>query len=239
MVKEVVASQNINPLSETQLNPFGKTAFGSLAPMSFAVSTRKVIFCLTEPDGLNVWQRILGANDYKRFLDGDITSYTTKQVVDLYNENEIILKQSGSAIIFECKTPFGYKTQLKQELDKLINEQNQCNSNTTSLRQNLNAELAINTSSGCNELIDYFENFSATMSIDLVNNDGSLTTIYEQGIFPLGTTSTIGSGNLYNYLLLNKNNSGFYVCGQPNTQETWANGCTALNFTEFGTQIQP
>ena len=239
MVKEVVASQTINPLSETQLTPFGKTAFGSLAPMSFAVSTRKVIFCLTEPDGLNVWQRILGANDYKRFLDGDITSYTTKQVVDLYNENEIILKQSGSAIIFECKTPFGYKTQLKQELDKLINEQSQCNSNTTSLRQNLNAELAINTSSGCNELIDYFENFSATMSIDLVNNDGSLTTIYEQGIFPLGTTSTIGSGNLYNYLLLNKNNSGFYVCGQPNTQETWADGCTPLNFTEFGNQIQP
>ena len=226
-------------LSETQKAPFSKTGFGSIAPMSFAMPTRSVIFCLMEPDGLKIWQKILGPDAYKRFIDGDITSYTTKQVVELYNENEILLKENKAPYIVECETPFGYKTQVKKKLDDLILTQNKNNTVLTESKQKLNNLIPIQGNTKCGNLIDYFENLSVRMLIEVVEDDNTLTPLTQQQIFPVGNSTTIGSGNLYNYLVAHPLDSGFYVCGQPNPTETWATGCTPIYYTELTNTVQP
>ncbi len=227
------------PLSETQKAPFSKTGFGSIAPMSFAAPTRSVIFCLMEPDGLKIWQKILGPDAYKRFIDGDITSYTTKQVVELYNENEILVKENKAPYIIECETPFGYKTQVKKKLDDLILTQNNNNTVLTESKQKLSDLTTDNANTNCGTIIDYFENLSVRMLIEVVEDDNTLTPLTQQQIFPVGNSTTIGSGNLYNYLVAHPLDSGFFVCGQPNSTETWASGCTPIYYTELTNTVQP
>ena len=236
---ESTSNDTTIPLSETQKAPFSKTGFGSIAPMSFAMPTRSVIFCLMEPDGLKIWQKILGPDAYKRFIDGDITSYTTKQVVELYNENEILVKENKAPYIVECETPFGYKTQVKKKLDDLILTQNKNNTVLTESKQKLTDLIPIQGNTNCGDLIDYFENLSVKMMIEVVEDDGTLTPLTQQQIFPIGNSSTIGSGNLYSYLVGHPLDSGFYVCGQPNNTETWATGCTPIYYSELTNTIQP
>lgn len=236
---ESTTNETTIPLTEAQKSPFSKTGFGSVAPMSFAMPTRSVIFCLMEPDGLKIWQKILGPDSYKRFIDGDITSYTTKQVVELYNENEILIKENKAPYIVECETPFGYKTQIKKKLDDLILTQNKNNTILTESKQILNDLTTVEGETNCGDLIDYFENLSVKMMIDVVEDDNTLTPLTQQQIFPVGNSSTIGAGNLYTYLVGHPLDSGFYVCGQPNQTETWAAGCTSIYYTELTNTIQP
>lgn len=215
-------------LTETQKLPFSKTGFGNLAPMSFALMNKTITFCLTEPYGLDAWKKIIGIDAYQKFLAGDITSYTTKNVIDLYNENLNSVKKSKIEYIFECETPFGYKTEVLNKINGLIKKQKNCKTKIGDLNNKLSVFNVVNEINDCGTVIDYFENFSANMCIDLVNNDNSLTTIYETTLF-----QNIGSGNLYNYLISHSNNSGFYVCGQPNENETWASGCTSITYPEL------
>jgi hypothetical protein len=232
----------LEPIQLTELEkvPFTKTGFGSVAPLSFprmAVTYISVNFCINEPVGLNVWASILGPDRYNRFLDGDPTSYGCKHVISFYDQNinYLIANPTATPYFFECDTPFGTKSQLVKALQELYLIKNNCDKQISDLQSqidvlqaNLQAEV-----SNCNSPISIMESLDVSMTIDIVETDGSLTSVYEQNIFPL-----IGSGNLYNYLL-NATNSGFYVCGQPNQNETWTSGCTPLIYSELTSQTLP
>ena len=223
-----------------QREPFTKTGFGGgLAPFSFPrIIYISVNFCLTEPDGLNYWANILGSDRYQRFLDSDPTSYTCEDVLNIYNQNEINL---GSAtvqpvLIENCATPFGTKTEIKNEIDVVVAMQKECNDILIEMQIKLDNLLAQENAilGGCNSPIGIMESLDVSMSIDVVNEDGTLTAVDTKKIFP-----AIGIGNLYNYLISHPNNSGFYVCGEASQNETWVTGCTPLYFSELSGQAQP
>ena len=234
---EPLPTETIKP-TQAQREPFTKTGFnGGLAPFSFPkLKYISVNFCLTT-DGITVWQNILGANRYQAFLAGDPMSYTCADVINIYNQNQDLLAVSRnvSPLIVDCTTPFGTKTDIKNQIDGLVIKQSECDKLLTSLQTNLNTLLAQQQDllSGCDTPIGVMENLSVSMSIDVVEANGDLTTAYEYNFFP-----SIGVGNLYNYLVSHPTNSGFFVCGEPSINETWATGCTALNYPELSPQSQ-
>jgi hypothetical protein len=136
----------------------------------------------------------------------------------------------------ECTTPFGTKTDIKNQIDTLVLSQGECTKKLTTLQSNLSDLLAQQDAilSSCDTPIGVMENLSVSMSIDVVETNGDLTTAFEYNFFP-----SIGAGNLYNYLVAHPTNSGFFVCGEPSVNETWATGCTALNYPELSGQLQP
>ncbi len=202
-----------------QIVPFNKTAFGNVAPFSFAaMTTKEVTYCLTEPKGLEVWRTILG-NRYQRFLEGDLTSYTCADVIAIYNT------VSPDVLIYECTTPFGTKTLVQTKVNQLIAEEAQSRANIITLQLQLNV-VEVTEANSCSNPMGILETMDVSVSIDIVEENGNLTSVYNYNIFPM-----IGLGHLYEYLAKTGNNSGLFLCGQPNSSEIWANGCTGLNFS--------
>lgn len=235
---EPLPTEQIKP-TQKQKEPFTRTGFGGgLAPFSFPkVKYITVNFCLTT-DGITVWQNILGANRYQQFLAGDPTSYTCADVINIYNQNETLLSvaKNVNPLIVDCTTPFGTKTDIKNQIDALVVKQSDCNKVLTTLQANLTALLTQQDAiiNSCDTPIGVMENLSVSMTIDVVETNGDLTTAFEYNFFP-----SIGAGNLYNYLVSHPTNSGFFICGEPSVNEIWASGCTPLNYPELSPQIQP
>lgn len=204
-----------------QIVPFSKTAFGNVAPFSFAYATKAVTYCLTEPTGLEVWESILGTNRYQSFLNGNADSYTCNDVINIFNQSA----SSSEVLIYECTTPFGAKTLVQNKINALELEQASLTVNILALQTELNQVQRLEANS-CDYPMGILETMDVSMSIDLVEQNGDLTSVYDNNIFP-----AIGLGNLYEYLTLKGDKSGFFICGQPNSTETWTSGCTGLNFS--------
>lgn len=222
------------------VEPFTKTAFnGGLAPLSMpsTLYTSKT-FCLTEPKGLEAWEEIIGINNFNAFINGDPDSYTCNDVVELYNQNESIplVQLNTDMLLFECSTPFGSKTNIQIELNSLISQKIECDEKLTALQTQLDDLLGIQSEQflRCGTPLDVLENLDVTMSIDVIESDGSLTSIYTYNLLP-----AIGTGNLYEYLTNKPTNSGFFICGEPNNSEVQLTGCTSMYFEEFSNTVQP
>ena len=232
-------------ITPTQDLPFKNTGFGGgLAPFSFPSSgallvsqtkTTSVTFCLTEPDGLKEWENILGTNRYQQFIAGEPKSYTCDDVIALAKLNNEYIATSNTLLFIECTTPFGTKTDVKNQIDEILKLQTECNAKLANLQTQLTtAQTAkFDLADICNSPVGILETLDVSMTIDVVEPNGDLTTAYEYHLFP-----AIGSGNLYNYLTSHGDNSGFFVCGEPNSSETWATGCTALYYEQLLNEIQ-
>jgi hypothetical protein len=214
----------VNPITPTRIvstNNFNNTGFGDITNISpfafyeFGDIATKTIFCITEPDGLTEWNRILGYVNYQKFINGDPTSYTCEQVATLYKLQET----NGAVYLTECTTPFGTKTSIKNQIDTKVKEQTNCNAEIARLNAQLTSLLNQPvTQTSCKTILDALETLDVSFVLDVVESDGSLTTVLEQELFP-----SIGSGNLYDYLLEKQDSSGFYICGTPNQEElVWA-----------------
>lgn len=203
-----------------QIVPFNKTAFGNIAPFSFAaMTTREVTFCITEPKGLEVWKTILGANKYASFINGNGGVYTCEDVIALYNT------VSTDVLLYECTTGFGTKTVAQHKVDSLKLEETESRAKILTLQGQLNLVVE-NEANSCSNPMGILETMDVSVSIDVIDDNGNLTSVYNYNIFPM-----IGLGKLYSYLAKNGDNSGLFLCGQPNSSETWATECTGLNFS--------
>ena len=231
-------------ISKTEALPyFNRTAFGSnpsVAPFgfylygqtSFQLPSNPSTYCLTEPDGLNAWRTILGEARYQSFLNGDPNSYTCADVDKIVQQNTNNVLKKQPVLVNTCSVPFGSKTKLLVQYNNVLKLKEVCNAKIIELSNNLSvitlqAEIGVTNQTqniACNSPIDFFETFSVSMTIDLVTSANTLQTVYEQNLL-----GPIGSGNLYNYLINNKN-SGFYICGDPNSSETNFSGCTPMVF---------
>lgn len=230
----------VSEMTEKTTAPFTKTAFGGgLAPFSIPTSLYGTkTFCITEPLGLEAWEEILGVNRYQSFLNADTDSYTCDDVIALFNQNQLIplANLNTDKLLFECTTQFGTKTTLKIELASLVEQKNTCTARLIILQNELDTLLVLKNEQGlrCGTPVDILENLDVSMSIDVIEPDGSLTSVYQYEVLP-----AIGSGNLYQYLTDKPNDSGFYICGQPNNSETWTSGCTNMYFDEFSNDVKP
>ena len=181
-------------------------------------------YCVNEKNGgLTQLQAILTPINYTNFLNGqrDLNCDEVNQIKALNNQ---ALFSNGTELIFKCSTPYGSKTKIKEEIDDLFKRQQDCQKRLTDLRNNLqNLKNELETNTICSKPIDVLENLEATVVLDVIENDGSLTTVGEYSLFPY-----IGVGNLYDYLIEKQNESSFYFCGNPKPSETWTSGCTKL-----------
>jgi hypothetical protein len=79
----------------------------------------------------------------------------------------------------------------------------------------------------CSTILGQFENLSATVTLDMIDENNVTTpNIFFSTFFGV-------QQNLYSHLTTNQNNSGFFVCGEPTNNESWASGCTGLVYPEF------
>ena len=204
--------------TKAALTPFNNSAFG--APYQFDLEDYGTeTLCLTDA-GLNQWGRLLGKR-YNDFLNGDPSSYNCTDFNNLKKINQEIIASNGDALYFKCTTPFGTKTLLLNEIKKLEEEYANCMENYTVKVNELNQiQSTIDlVSDKCGSPIGVLESLDVSLSLDYVDSNQNLVTV---ATFPI--LSEIGTGNLYNYLIENKE-SGFLVCGEPNNNEI-ANGIT-------------
>lgn len=195
-------------------------AYGKTAAALYAQATS--LYCINEKnDGLTQWENILGPARYNRFLAGDVNSYTCADFTALMAINTQFVNTNKPPIIEVCTTPFGYKSNLKKEIDEMVVSSKSCQSKVDELQSQLNDLLAkLDTPSTCATPIEALETLDVSMTLEVVNSDGSLSTVFESPLFP-----TIGTGNLYSYLKLHPYDSGFYICGDDSTGV-----CTPLNY---------
>lgn len=189
------------------------------------------LYCIQEQnDGLTQWQNILGPSRYKRFLDGDPNSYDCNDWYNINNLNNGLLNSNKPPIIVPCETPFGYKSEIKREIDNAIIVGKKCQTRIDDLEVELNQLLLkLDIPSTCSTPIEALETLDVSMTLEVVESDGSLTSVFESVLFP-----TIGTGNLYTYLKDHPYDSGFYLCGEPNTEEISEgySGCTVLKYND-------
>lgn len=205
-----VLEEPISGLVQTQsVSNFEKTGFGSktadLVPDSderIRYSTVKKIYCLTDY-GLQAWEAFLGPIRYQAFINADPTSYTCKDV------NKFLSQSYRGPVVEDCKIPFGSRTEILNQLSVLGNQLTQLqislienNSEITTLQSNIEE-----ITSSCLTAIAGFETLDISMTIEVVNDDNTLTSVFETPLL-----QQIGDGNLYSYLT-SKQNSGFYICG--------------------------
>ena len=204
-------------------------AYGKKGAALFAGATQQILYCINEKNGgLTQWENILGPARYKRFLDGDPNSYTCSDITALVEINNGLINTNKPVIIEQCTTPFGYKSKLKSQIDELIDEQKFCEANIDKLEKELNDLLVqLDIPSTCTTAIEALETLDVSMTLEVVESDGSLTSVFESDLFP-----AIGTGNLYEYLQEHPYNSGFYICGEPQFDETWASGCTVIKYND-------
>lgn len=213
------------------LTSFNNTGFGSApyAYYNFAAAplpVTTVTYCLTTV-GLSVWSSILGSN-YQAFLNGDPNSYDCADFNNIKSRNDSAVSLGNPALIFECTTPFGTKSALINQLSLLEDQQTACNDQLTTLNNQLTAlkttQNESTTLAKCKTPVDVLETLDISLTLDIVGADNKLTTV---ATYPL--LQPIGTGNLYNYLVENKE-SGFLVCGESNTAELayGITGCTPM-----------
>ena len=206
------ASLVIPSASTESLSVFDNSAFSKKSTQNIdstekpsPTTTTSVIFCLTEPYGLQVWAQILGPTRYQAFLNGDPTSYTCNDVIQIATTNY------PDIAILNCTTPFGTKTDLINQLIKLNNDLSSLNTTLTSLETTLiNLENTFDTISvdgKCTNPVNALETFNIWMTLEIVNPDNTLTLVHEEPLFHIGT------GNLYNYLTTGT--TGLYLCETP------------------------
>ena len=210
---------NTNPSGN---NGVPSSGFG-LTPVPFSYGYFRVVpnsesitYSLTEPQGLEKWANILGAEAYQRFLTGDITSYSDANVQEIVSINETIVNNSivsrttPQPLILVVNNTVGSRTNLTYQLNTTISSRLTCQQILNQLIANLaslNAALSVNTISSCFSPVEALEMLDVSVAIDVVEPNGNLTTVYEFPLFP-----EIGLGNLYNYLIAHPTDSGFYVC---------------------------
>ena len=188
-----------------------------------SVATKpNVNYCINEENGgLIQWQNILGPARYKRFLDGDVNSYTCADVTALLTINNQLNSNNRPLILTECTIPFGYKSNLKLEIDMLVENQIGCQANIAVLETELNTlNSQENVPTSCSTPTAALETLDVSVMLEVINSDGTLTTIYDSELF-----AAIGTDNLYDYLTQHPYDSGFYICGSDSLT-----GCTALNY---------
>jgi hypothetical protein len=204
-----IPSATTESLSNFDNSAFSKKSSNSVtSKQKPAPITRQATFCLTDPYGLQIWSQILGPIRYQAFLNGDPTSYTCADVIQIATTT-----YPNGPVVNECDTPFGTKTQLINQLSGVMLDL----SNTSNLLTTLETELATLESTfatlsvsntACKTPVDALETFDVWMTLDIVNPDNSLTLVYETQLL------NIGNGNLYNYITSNPN-TGLFVCGAP------------------------
>lgn len=222
----MVIPYTINPINRvkvTNSSNFNKTGFGNLdstTPFGLYMFGTPKNFCLTET-GLIEWEKLLGTVNYKKFIDGDASSYTCKNVIDLFKLQE----STGRYLMYECTTAFGDKSNLKKLIDDTIITSQQCTETINELKNELSLlESQATSLQSCKTITEALESLDVSVSLDVIESNGTLTSVYEYSLFP-----SIGIGNLYDYLLANQTNSGFYICGTPNSQEEkWAGSNTCI-----------
>lgn len=230
----IICNQTQSPVDvavgkEQLVKSFSKTGFGDLtSPVGSELKTTKtqslnVHFCLTEPDGLVAWSQILGSNNYASFINGNSNSYTCEdvQAIMALNETNLTSTPQGPLLIYDCDTPFGTKTNLILQQNRLITQLTDCQNLLAVLLSRLNALQAQESdilSSSCTNPIDMFETLDMSVTLDVVDSNNMLQSVYEDTQF----FQPIGNGQLYQYLTTNVN-SGFYVCGDPDCQPLYLN----------------
>jgi len=219
-------------VSTSSIIPFKNTGFYNTSLYAFNTYEGKVTgqvtvnYCLTTA-GLSVWSSILGSR-YQAFLNGDPNSYGCVQVNDIVNRHVLAVENGTPALIFECTTPFGTKSALINQLSLLEEQQTTCNNELSALNNQLTTlQTTQNESSAltkCKTPVEVLETLDISLTLDIVGADNKLTTL---ATYPL--LEPIGAGNLYNYLIENKE-SGLLVCGESNTTELayGITGCTPM-----------
>lgn len=210
--------------------PFTRTGFGGGLAFYYnrnsSARTRKS-HCLTEPFGLDKWKEILGQTRFDDFINGDINSFSCKDFEIISRENDLILNsgKGGNLLIYACDSEFGVKTNLIKDIERLTKLIEECANGLALLNEKYNntiKEEVVTKFVNCNTPINVLESINATISLDIVGDNGDLTSVYEKNFFP-----SIGTGNLYQYLLDN-NDSGFYICGLPGIGENTI-GCKPID----------
>jgi hypothetical protein len=231
--QEVVKAAPTTDITPLQKLPFSNTGFGSLTNTDLTTTKTKVApiyetklvnFCLTDV-GLNSWKNILGENNYVEFINGNPNSYTCLDVIQIDKLNQEAILNRQDKLIFECTTPFGEKTALLNKIFELSVTQEKLKADLEVIDSNI--ILLGQDIDPCLTILGQFENINATVTLDMVDNDGIIT----ENIFIGELFST--NDNLYSHLTSTQDNSGFLVCGEPSINEPWASGCTGLVYPEF------
>jgi hypothetical protein len=231
--QEVVTATPTTDITQVQKLPFLNTGFGSLTnetqittaktKVGPVYETKPVNFCLTN-SGLDKWRNIIGDNNYNDFINGNPDSYTCLDVIEIEKQNKEAIVNNFEKLIFECTTPFGEKTNLLNKISELATVQKTLNAEISGLDTSIiGLEDIVDP---CSTLIGQFENISASVTLDSINDENVIREFHTESFFPI-------HANLYQYLTQTQENSGFFVCGTPSTTETWASGCTGLVYPEF------
>ena len=192
---------------------------------NYSLENNGLYFCIDEGNnGLAQLEALLGPLKYKKFINGEPNSYSTADFLEFSNLNTQSINKNNIAFMHECEIPYGTKSELKKEIDELMVSITKCQSSITVLETQLaNAKASTTKSVACSDPLTLLETFDTSVTLDVIESDGSLTTVTEFELLP-----AIGRGNLYNYLVDKKENSGFYFCSLPKSTETWTTGCTSL-----------
>jgi len=237
----VPESRTTVQVAAASTSSFGKTGFNTTSPFSFPALPNTITPITIEPEqpltvclletpvgnqqlsGLQAWEQFLGPERYQRFLNGDPTSYACYDII------EFILKanEAGEIWGFECNTPFGFKTELKKNIDVYTREASECDKKLRELQAQLDS-LTVDTPEAtttlqCKTPTDVLETLDVSATIDIIETNGNLTSVFEDNFFP-----AIGTGNLFGYMTEHPTDSGFYICGEPKPSETFATGCTVI-----------
>jgi hypothetical protein len=225
----------VTHVGPTKVKSFSKTAFGRTAPFGFDLQDSVVAgqnYCLTEPAGLDAWHNLLGDTNYTLFLQGNINSFTCKDVQTLFAQNTVIVNNNlfnntqQPVYMVACDTPFGTKSNVIAQINELSQVQKKCQETIKSLQSEIPTiglvpETQVQTA-GCKTPLEMFETFDVSLTLDIVTSANTLQTIATMPLLP-----AIGVGNLYDYLTTNIN-SGFYVCGDS------TDGCTPVSLNLAG-----
>ncbi len=211
------------PITNSLTN-FGNTGFNKVPnPLKEVIQPEPiqlltVNYCLTEPLGLEAWSSIIGPMKYNDFLQGNPESYTANDVQKLIDQNLTTTPETN--LFVESITPFGYKTQLINEINSLTQLIN-TNINLINYNDNIIEIVERNSVDICNTPTGVFEFLDVSVNVEVVNTDNTLTSVYTYPLFPM-----IGSGNLFSYLESHPD-SGFYVCGESVIEPEL--GCKPMN----------
>jgi hypothetical protein len=221
-------AEPIVTLTEKEKSVFSDSGFGSLTTPTSITSrvapkynTAPMTFCITDA-GLKIWEKIITSVNFAGFINGDPNSYTCANVIEIYNLNQQAIINNQDILIYECTTPFGTKTELSKKIIDLGAKKNLLLTDITLVNEQI-FNLASTTNS-CDTLLGQFQNITLSMSLDIVNDDGSTTSMF--GVEPI-FGSFANNNELYDWLLSHPNNSGFLVCGDNTI------GCSPIVIPEF------
>jgi hypothetical protein len=196
----------------------------------YSLENNGKFYCIDEiNNGLSQLEVVLGPLKYKLFINGEANSYNSMDFANFLNLSNQSITKFNKELMFECDIPYGTKSQLDKDIDELTTRLTICQNNVKNLEDEL-AQVVQSSSQSveCSKPINVLESFDISVTLDVIESDGSLTTVSEFDLLP-----TIGFGNLYQYLLEKQEKSGFYFCSLPKSTETWTTGCTSLIATEL------